>query len=319
MSKVDIANGAAVTVALALAALVMLPGGAPPVPRVRAAADSGLVTLPNGEPALLDATGYPVPLREYRHIIGGSPIARELLLALAEPDRIAAVVDYGLEELDDGYRFAGIPRLASATELEAVLALEPDLVLLHSHGDPARAARLREAGVAVFDLGQMRGTADLLPNSRQVATLLGAPQRGERLARQVARRLAAVAADIPSAERREAIYVSIYGDRLFGGTVGSSFHEVLQAAGLRDAAAGKYHGWPQYSSEDLLMLDPDYIIVTEGMAASLCAHPGLQRLKACADGRGVIEVPTLMLTSAGAAMIDAAEAVRQAVYGTRAP
>jgi len=69
---------------------------------------------------------------------------------------------------------------------------------------------VRDAGIQVFNLGEMRGLMTLLPNLLAVAVLLGDPERGERLADELQRRMAAVAADIPRTQRKRALYVSAY-------------------------------------------------------------------------------------------------------------
>lgn len=317
MSVRDLVNGAGVVLALVLAVLVANPGSEPPPPANPAAAAPALDirTLPDGRRALVDATGYPVPLNDYRRIVAGSTVARDLMLALAEPTRLAAVVDYGLDRHPLGHRFAGIPRLATVTEIEAVLPLAPDLVLFHHIRDPARVERLREAGLAVFDLGQMRGLRDLIPNIHQVATLLGAPERGAHLAQTFQRRMARIDADV-TGPRPGAMYLSVYGDRIFGGTVGSSFHDVITSAGLTDAAAAHHTGWPRYGVEDLLAIDPELVITRIGMGQALCRQPGLEALRVCAGDRaGIIELPEELLTSPGLLMLDAAELLHERVHG----
>ncbi len=320
MTGRDVANAAAVVAALVLGVLAANPGREPrPIARQRHARPAPVVelrALPDGGRGLVDATGVAVPLRDYRRIIAGSTVARELLVALAERDRIAAVVDYGLDNHPWRHRYDGIEHIATVTDVERVVSLAPDLILVHGLRDPARVTRLREAGFEVFDLGQMRGRMDLIPNVHQIAALLGDPARGARYAATWERRMAAVAADVPRRAWPTAIYASIYGNRIFGGTTGSSFADIVAAAGLVDGAAGRYRGWPRYSAEDLLVLDPERIVTNEGMGERLCGQPELDRLRACRDGRrGVVEMPRGLLTAPGPRMLEAAELLREQVHG----
>lgn len=323
MTRADLGNALAIAAALALAAAASAPGRAPEAsaapPEARATPALDVRRLPDGRRALVDATGHPVPLRDYRRIVAGSTVSRELLAELAERDRIAGVIDYALDDSAEAFRFAGVPRLKRVTDVEAVLALRPDLVLVHGIRDPARVTRLREAGLEVFDLGQMRGLIDLEPNLHQVAALLGAPERGAHAAAALRRRLAAVAADVPADARRAGMYVSVYGDRMLGGAAGSSFHDVLTAAGLVDAAAAAgYRGWPQYSAEDLLRIAPEVVVTQSGMGQRLCSQPGLDGLAVCAGDRAaVVELPRDVLISPGLTMLEAAEQLRARAYGAR--
>jgi len=332
MNATDIRNGAGALLALAAAVAVMLPRG-------EAAQRSNVIaaTTYGSEPlefrdlpptdndtdgaavrGLVDASGTAVALRDYRRIVAGSTVAREVLIELLEPGRLAAIVDYDLDVLPDRHRFAGIVRIASAKDVEPLLALSPDLVVVHGMGDQARLARMREAGLRVFDLGTMRGRGDFEGSVMRLGHLVGAPERATRLLDLFDRRFAAIAADIPADERKTAIYATAYGDRVFGGTRGSSFYDVLTAAGLIDAAADAYEGWPRYAPEDLLMLDPDIIVTQQGKGEAMCALPGASQLRACADGRrGIVEAPRHVLNTPGLSMLEAAEILREAVYGAR--
>jgi iron complex transport system substrate-binding protein len=240
-------------------------------------------------------------------------IADGLLLELSDPERILALSGYGAEHLPYGYRYAGRKLVQSERDTEGILALHPDLVLFHSFGSPARVALLREAGVAAFSLGEMRGVVTFLANARTVATLLGHPERGERFATNFLRRFNQVAADLDPAKRRRALYLGSYGNRIYGGAAGSSYHDVLEHAGLIDAAKG-YEGWPQYSPEQVLSLDPEVIVTKPGMTSVICRTAGLERLAACARN-GFVEIDSDVLDDPGLLMLDAAEAVYDRVYG----
>jgi iron complex transport system substrate-binding protein len=110
--------------------------------------------------------------------------------------------------------------------------------------------------------------------------------------------------------------VSAYAGQLFGGTIGTSYHDVLQAAGLVDSAALHYRNWPHYDPEQLLQLDPEVIVAATTSAAQFCGISGLDHLRACAHGAaGVIGVDEALMSDPGLGMLDAAEALRARVYG----
>jgi ABC-type Fe3+-hydroxamate transport system substrate-binding protein len=119
--------------------------------------------------------------------------------------------------------------------------------------------------------------------------------------------------------RRSAIYVSVYGDRLFGGTTGTNYHDVLTSAGLNDVAAARFRDWPQYGAEDLLGLNPDLFVTKPGMRRLLCAQPGLDHLRACQSAGGFIELPGTLLDDPGPELLDASEAVFAAAYPANPP
>ena len=66
--------------------------------------------------------------------------------------------------------------------------------------------------------------------------------------------------------------------------------------------------------DQLLSLDPPWVITNPGTVRSLCRHPGFQSLSACRTGQ-VRSIETQLLTDPGLGIVAAAEAVRAAVYG----
>lgn len=306
MTRLRALNLVAAALSLAVSVAVALPVGS----FERA---SGLPDVAQGADAagLTDATGHFVPFRPYRRIVSGSSVVDSLLQTLCEPERVVAFTHYGATRSPYGYRYAGKP---APEGIEQVIALQPDLVLLHNHGRPDLIARLREADVEVFDLGFMEGVASLESNIHTVAKLIGHPERGEELARRFQRRMRDLARHIPVEERPRGVYLSINGSSLFGGTRGSSYHDVIEAAGVRDVAAERYEGWPKYSSEQLLELDPEVIVTHDHMAGPLCRHPGLDRLRACGPQGRIVEVDGFLIGDPSLHMLDAAETVFEALH-----
>jgi ABC-type Fe3+-hydroxamate transport system substrate-binding protein len=271
----------------------------------------------NGVSGMRDATGHFVPLASYRRIVSTSGVSDSVLLALAEPDRIVAFTRYSVEHSPIAYRYAGKPTIAELTEVEAILSRKPDLVLVNNLGNEERIQRLRDVGLTVFDLGEMRGLKTLLPNIVTIGTLLGRTEVGRELASRFERRMQSIAKHIPEAQRPLAVYTSIYGDSLYGASIGTSHHDVLLAAGLRDKAAGVYQDWPRYTPEMLLALDPDVIVTQDGMREHLCRHSNLKQLRACQPGGSIVEVNGRLLDDPSLTMLDAAEAVYEAVHLAR--
>jgi iron complex transport system substrate-binding protein len=273
----------------------------------------------DAEPVLRDAVGHTPPQKFFQRIASTSGYADELLLALAEPERIVALSNQGYRTDLDAFRYGKRVLISGPSDLERLLSLRVDLLLITHYGGQADLARAREGGIEVFDLGDMRGLTTLQDNILAVATLLGDRARGERLWRSWSRQLHAIARDVPEAERKGAMYVAIYANKLYGGTRGTSYHDVLNAAGLRDLAADKYRDWPQYDPEQLLSIDPPLIVTEGGMSEQLCNHTWLRSLRACAKGetrpyQGVFEISRNLMGSAGLGMLDAALELRELVY-----
>jgi iron complex transport system substrate-binding protein len=310
------AGAALLAVAASTAAAVTI-GAAPtrarPLPELPSPASVEPSALPGGGQAVADATGTWVPLVPRHRIASGSLLADPLLLALAAPTDIVAF-SARAPLARDAYRYAGKPSLDATRRVEHLIELQPDLVLVSSLGEHAWIEQLRSAGVVVFDLGSMWGLETFLRNVLQIGWLVGRPEAARELAAHFQERLAAIARHLAPSSRKSALYLGVHGKDLFGGTRGSSYHDVLSFAGLLDVAARDYHGWPKYDPEALLTLDPELIVTQAGMRAALCERSELGKLRACGPRGGVIEVEGQLLNDAGLGMLDAAELVHHAAY-----
>ena len=304
MTRVNTVNGALLIAALIAAATL--------------AATVSKRTLPEGwgedVRTVEDATGERIAVRDYARIVSTSTIADQVLIEIVEPNRLLAVSGHTLRT-QESRAFKDKIGVEHARDVETIIELRPDIVFINNFIDRRQVERLKDAGLNVFDMGEMRGLETLVPNIRQVAAVFGVPELGQALANDFVRKLEAVSADVPEEDRRRAIYVGIHGDRLYGGTAGTSFHDVLVAGGLIDiAAAAGFHGWPAFTNEQLLSLDPPWIITNPGTERSLCRHPGFQSLSACRSGQ-VRSIETHLLTDPGLGIVQAAEAVHAVVYG----
>ncbi len=309
MSRLKLANAGIALASLVLGALLAS----------RAFEDTGLTARMRGTrlPAagtLVDSSGKSVPLGDFRRIVSGSQVADDLLLALSEPERVLVYTQYSVSMRAGAHRFSGKPSAPGLDDLEALIQLQPDLVLLHGSLRPARTQRLRAAGLTVFDLGELEGVSSLLGDIEAVSVLLGHPERGEQLARSFRARLERISLAAEGRDLARGLLLTVRGGVLFGGTRGTSYHDVLTSARLVDVAARSYTGWPRYTSEQILELDPDVIVTELGMAVELCRHPGLDQLRACTGGGRIIEVEASVLASPGLDMLTAAERIADQLW-----
>lgn len=253
------------------------------------------------------------PVAAFQRIASASILTDRLLLELCEPDRVVAFSSQARTS-PASHRFAGKPVIGSLEKLEEILSLKPDLLLVSGLGQPHRLQALRDAGLTVFDVGPLLGTESVVRVARDVGALLGRSAQAERLiARQLAA-LRAVARDVPVAQRRSALYVAALGGQVFGGTRGSSYGEVLSYGGVLDVAPAELTGWPRYTPEQLLSVDPDVLVTQEGMSAPLCKHAGMNLLRACRGEADIVELSQAVLDDPGLGILEASEELFEAVY-----
>ncbi|MEK7415309.1 MAG: ABC transporter substrate-binding protein [Planctomycetota bacterium] len=262
-----------------------------------------------------DARGAVFPIRPYQRVVTLDLLSDELAGRLLPLSRLIGVSGWAQDP--EAWRLAGIPRMAGLSDLESLLVMKPDLILVSTSGtEIGRIQRLRDAGIAVFNLGPAGGTRELCANIRRVSLLLGVGERGEQIAAQFERRLSHVSTHLPSQMvRRRALVLTPTVIQVYGGTTGSSFHDLVLAAGLIDAAEGHFaEPWPLISAEQALTLDPDIIVTRRGGVDILRRIPGFDRLRALHTPDAAIELPEALFDSPGLSVLDAAERLCDAAY-----
>lgn len=138
-----------------------------------------------------DDTGRVVALpRPAERVVSLAPHITELVFAVGAGDRLVGTVRFA----DHPPAAREIPRLGDAFMLnfEALVALQPDLVLLWHSGTPLRfQARLEALGVALYrsEPTDLRGIADAM---RSVSQLLGTQLHAEAAAAEFLQRLEAL-------------------------------------------------------------------------------------------------------------------------------
>ncbi len=260
---------------------------------------------------VVDVDGQRVAVQPFQKIVSLGLVSDAALLDVCEPARVAGWSSYTIGPR--ARRLSPAPRINGLENIEKIIALAPDLVIVSTYGgEVERITRLRDAGLTVFCLGPMTGLAAYAEDLERIGALVGHHDEARRSADNLRWRLARVSAGLAvDAVRPRALYVSRIGDSLFGGTIGTSYHEILTAGGCHDAAAEQYRGWPQFSVEQLIDLQPDLILTRDGMSADLKRLPGMERLAATR----FIELPGWMLEDPGPSVLEAAEAVYREVHG----
>lgn len=315
--KTNLVNGALLVATLLLSMwAATLPGGARTVvPTQGGAADAPEV----GATEVVDARGVPVPIARYRRIVSLSTISDHALLGLIEPERLVAVTEFTSRH-PVAWRFGDRPTVSSSGELETVLALRPDLVIVTLYADEAYLARLRENGVQVFDLGDMRGIETTRASIRALGALLDVRDRAAALLRSYDRELTALDSVVDDSELAPGIYLSVYGDTFFGATANTSYADTLRLGGVRDVAAERgFVDWPQYTAEQLLELDPPLIVTLEGMGAVIRNHAALSTLRACGPKGRIVEIDGAFNGDAGLGIVEAAHQLLTRVHPGRLP
>ncbi len=159
-----------------------------------------------------------------------------------------------------------VPRVGgfSRFDLEAVLALKPDLVLATEDGNPAEpVGRLARAGVSVIRV-KTSTVAEITDSYRQIARALGQPERGANLVSEFQSRYQSASRQAASGGRKPKVVLQLGWDPLV--VVGGRGYlaEALVAVGAEnlfsDSSADAY---PRPSVEEVVRRKPDIVVMVE--------------------------------------------------------
>ena len=184
---------------------------------------------------------------------------------------------------------ADLPKVGYQRTLNAerILSLAPTLVIgSEEAGPPAALEQVRGAGVPVVILPIETELAGAERKAAQVGEVLGAGERGVRLAERIGEEIAAARRSIPDgAPPPTAAFVYARGrDLLLLFGEGMPSQSLIEAAGGIDAgAAGGVVEYALLTAEGLAAADPDWLILTEGGLDSVGGVDGLLELPGVAQ------------------------------------
>lgn len=136
----------------------------------------------------VDSTGQIISLhRPAQRIISLAPHTTEILFAIGAGERVVGVVSYS----DYPQQALQLPKVGSnqAFDYEAIVALEPDLILAWQSGNPATSIeKLRQMGYPVF-ITEPRTLEDIPALLRNISKLTATQHTAETVAHEFSERL----------------------------------------------------------------------------------------------------------------------------------
>lgn len=165
--------------------------------------------------------------------------------------------------------------------LEAILALKPDLVLISVYGKLQEP--LEKAGVPTFAL-KIESYDDIARTTRLLGQILNLRSEAERLIAKIQAQVYAVEAKAAATKDRPTVYYEIDPTPYTAGP--DSFIGVLIAKARGVNIIPKELGaFPQISPELVVQKNPDVIVLTHPGLADLKKRPGWSGIKAVKTGR----------------------------------
>lgn len=309
---------------------LLLAGCAPasvpaPVPTEEPAPIQMVITAEPEAPAALtftDGLGREVTLpAPASRIVSLAPSNTEILFAIGAGGKIIgrdSYSDYPPEALQITDLGSGYPSFDG----EAILALEPDLVLASALMPPEQIQAMQDQGLTVFQVPNPQTLDDLYANLELAARLTGSEAEAAALNASLRQRVEAVQAKLKDVSERPLVFYELDAsqDANAPWTSGpGTFQDMLiSMAGGRNIGAGLQGGWAQISLEELLNQDPDMILLGDYLYGGVtpeqvAARPGWETLTAVKENR-VYTFDDNLVSRPGPRLVDGLEALAKLLH-----
>lgn len=267
---------------------------------------------------LTDDRGERVTLaRPPQRIVSLLPSLTETVCALGQCQRLVGRDRYSNHPAS----VRALPQVGGGLDpsVEAIVALQPDLVLLATSSRAAQ--RLQSLGltVAAFEPRSHAGVKRVL---EQVGQLLGvAPGNGaQRVWREIEAEMQAAAQSLPAAAHGARVYFEVNSGP-YAASETSFIGETLARLGARNIVPGELGPFPKLNPEFVVRADPDLIMVGDSNAAAMVRRPGWAGLRAIRAQRVCAYTPQQsdVLVRAGPRMAEGARLMAACLSGQGVP
>ena len=257
-----------------------------------------------------DATGTEVALdADPERIVTLNPSAAQAMWEIGAENEVVGVSQYAsyLDGADAKANVSG----PSGPSVEAVLATNPDLVLVPSSSYGAaeeRTEQIRAQGVPVFVFGEGTSLEFVANKTERIGRLTGNCEAGIERAAEMRRSIALMERALDGIDRPVGLNV------FFGYTSGANtfIGDVMETGGLRNGAAERgVSGFDPINDETVVALDPEWIVVPEN--SGVPETPAYNSTTAVREGN-VVVVDTNYLQQPAPRAVIAAETILEAVH-----
>lgn len=211
-----------------------------------------------------------------QRIVSLLPSLTESVCGLQQCQRLVGVDRYSNHPAS----VQALPQLGGGIDpnLEAIVALKPDLVLLS--GKSRASERLEALGIKVVSL-DTKTHADVQRVLAVLATLLELPdaQGAGKLWREIDSAVAAAAQSLPPSARNLRVFFEVSRGQ-YGAGESSFIGETLARLGAKNVVPAKLGPFPKLSPEFIVRANPDLIMAGSASMAAMAMFPGWSSLNA---------------------------------------
>lgn len=271
---------------------------------------------------VLDASGTEVTIeKEPETIISLVPSNTEIVHALGIFNRLIAVSDND----DFPAEVSDLPSIGGMEfNVEQVIAYQPDVVLASEINNPDGLEQIKNAGIKVVVVNGGASFADVYQSIELIGRVTGTAEKAAEVINNMQAKLTEVkeaVSNLNVVDEQPIVWVEIWpGPEMYTTGKGTFMHEMLEEYLLVTNAAGTEEGWPMFTEEDAVILNPDIIITTyghvEGMenaVEDVLARPAWSEVSAVKQER-VYNIEANIVERPGPRLVEGVEKLAEYIY-----
>lgn len=217
-----------------------------------------------------------------KRIVSLNPTTTELLFAIGASDRLVGRSQWDV--FPDSARFIPDVGQALRPNVEAIIAVHPDLVLLYASADNRGAFdRLRQAGIQTVAF-KIDSIAHFERDTRIIGRMTGDSARADALVDSVHATLERVRAATAELQR-PSVFIHAWDRPIIAIGGGSFLSQLLDIAGGRNVYADIAGPSATVALEDVIQRNPDYVFASPVSAPKMRASASWKTVPAIRDGR----------------------------------
>lgn len=249
-------------------------------------------------------------------IISLLPSNTEIAYALDIGDKMVGGSDHDNypEEALDLEKVGGLE-----LNIEAIVALDPDLILGHPSNPVEGIEQLEDAGLTVLTVNDATNFSEVYESIDMLSRVTGTVAKGEEMIEEMKNDLEALEAkaqEIPDEDVKK-VYIEIApAPEIFTPGTGTFEDDIVSLINA-DNGAKDEEGWVELSEEAIIEMDPDVIILTydyvEDAEEEVMNRDGWENISAVENEQIIVFDPDLV-SRPGPRLVEGAESLAKEIY-----
>jgi iron complex transport system substrate-binding protein len=280
----------------------------------------GSANAPSGNLTFTDSLGREVKLEApAERVVSLAPSNTEILFALGAGPQVV-----GRDELSDypeeAKSLSSVGGSMGDFNTEAIVALEPDLVIAAGLNPPELVSSLEALGLTVYYLENPKTLEELYVNLETVARLTGHEKEAADLVASLRSRVAAVDQKIAGVTEKPLVFYELDATdptKPWTSGPGTFIDQLIARAGGVNVGTELESEWAQISSEQLVASNPDIIVLGDAAYGtspeSVKARPGWDVLTAVKNDQ-IFTFDDNLVSRPGPRLVDALEQLAKLLH-----